>query len=80
MALMWTWHSWLSCFYYVTHFYYWNTGSSIKIPWAYIIGLDGWKRKKMKGETLGKETVSFENQCLKDKMMILIQNIRTILF
>ena len=38
------------------------------------------KEKKMKGETLGKETCSFENQCLKDKMMILIQNIRTILF
>ena len=34
----------------------------------------------MKGETLGKETCSFENQSLKDKMMILIQNIRTILF
>ena len=38
------------------------------------------EREKNEGETLGKETCSFENQCLKDKMMILIQNIRTILF
>ena len=37
--------------------------------------MDHWirwmKEKKMKRETLGKETCSFENQCLKDKTMIL---------